>query len=723
MAYRFDAGVARDFGLSAIHDPGFSFRAEALGSTAWAPKAPASAAKSLNMWDADTAVTLGSQSSFAKGPAPAAAVDWSPMAQLEALLPNAPDGFLMRCACDGCMKAAIKALSDGQPHGPQSVDPGDKGTNIPPIGGDDVPDDDSTSFFLNANGGDTIHKALEHPGDHDFFGVVLSAGTNYEFTLTPDDTDGTTGPDLLMNVYDSDGNLVQSMDGGFSGGIENHNFTPSGDGTYYIDVGSYLDAFTGGYTLTVNIDDDPNPNAGTPLDAIDWGGTANRVDTDGVTDGDGNDIIHVYFSQVGETYESSLQPVVVAEGWEQWEKDAAFTAFAQYEHVMNVRYVEVATEAESDFQLVNFATVPNLLGLMHPPGEQYEGSGFFNNQGVGWTEEGLEQGGFGFITLIHEFGHGHGLAHPHDTGGGSTVMNGVEEEPPPSALDYTTGDFGLNNGVYTTMSYNDGWDKDGPNGAAPTNDWGYQGTMMAFDVAVLQQKYGANMTYRTGDNTYKLPQVNEAGTFYSCIWDAGGEDRISAKGQLDSVINLNAATLEYELGGGGWVSWSEGIFGGVTIANGVVIENAQGGKGNDTITGNLAANDLDGGRGDDAIVGGAGADTVKGGRGIDSLTGDGGIDSFAFNDQHTNRHKSDTIHDLEDSDVIDVSGVDADINTVGDQDFVLVGSFSDTAGELIVVVDNENNMTLVMMDNDGDGRSDGTIIIEGKHASYDNFDL
>jgi serralysin len=673
MAYRFDAGLVREFSASSLD----SIYSTALGTTG-----VIGASQPATMFKTASPILLSANSGDL------------------ALSPSAQFGIKGHTIGDGPM------------------------VNIPPIGGDDVPDDDSTTFFLNANEGDTIQKALEHPGDHDFFGVVLTGGTAYELTLTPDDTDPNTGPDLLMNVYDDEGNLVTTLDGGFTGSTENHNFTPAADGTYYIDVGSYLDAFTGGYTLTANINDDPDPNAGTPLDAIDWGGTANRVDTDGVESPNGDDVIHFYFAKTTDgPYESNLAGFVVPQDWQQFEKDAVYSAFEQYDHIINVDYVEVATSAEADFVLISHAFEPNILGSMSPPNEPHEGQAEFNNVGVGWNEAGLEQGAFGYITLIHEFGHGHGLAHPHDTGGGSTVMNGVEEEPPPSALDYTTGDFGLNNGVYTTMSYNDGWDKDGPNGAAPTNDWGYQGTLMAFDVAVLQQKYGANMTYKTGDNTYKLPQVNEAGTFYSCLWDAGGEDRISAKGQLDSVINLNAATLEYEIGGGGWVSWSEGIFGGYTIANGVVIENALGGKGDDAITGNFAANDLNGGKGDDGIEGGDGADVIKGGRGIDSLTGGDGIDTFDFGDQHTNRHKSDTIHDLEDTDVIDVSSVDADINTVGDQDFVLVGSFSDTAGELVVVVDNDLNVTLVMMDNDGDGRSDGTIILEGKHASFDNFDL
>ena len=53
---------------------------------------------------------------------------------------------------------------------------------------------------------------------------------------------------------------------------------------------------------------------------------------------------------------------------------------------------------------------------------------------------------------------------------------------------------------------------------------------------------------------------------------------------------------------GGAISKVDGIFGGLTIANGVVIENAAGGSGNDTLRGNSADNVLDGKAGDDTAV-------------------------------------------------------------------------------------------------------------------------
>ena len=56
----------------------------------------------------------------------------------------------------------------------------------------------------------------------------------------------------------------------------------------------------------------------------------------------------------------------------------------------------------------------------------------------------------------------------------------------------------------------------------------------------------------------------------------------------DARIDLTAATLDYSPTGAGVVSYAQGIFGGYTIANGVVIENAAGSSGNDVLIGNDA---------------------------------------------------------------------------------------------------------------------------------------
>ncbi|MFN0193739.1 MAG: M10 family metallopeptidase C-terminal domain-containing protein, partial [Aestuariivirga sp.] len=219
----------------------------------------------------------------------------------------------------------------------------------------------------------------------------------------------------------------------------------------------------------------------------------------------------------------------------------------------------------------------------------------------------LNAGGFDYITWIHETGHALGLAHPHDNGGTSTIFPGVTAE----FDDY--GDFNMNQGIYTTMTYNDGWLAGaGAHGASTPADYGYQMGMMALDIAALQLMYGANMSYRTGNDSYYIDSTNGTGSGYLCIWDAGGTDTIIGTGAQSVRIDLRAATLGLDANGGGFVSSVTSgptIFAGLTIAAGAVIENARGSTGADTLIGNAANNILNGLGGADAMEGLDGNDT------------------------------------------------------------------------------------------------------------------
>ena len=96
---------------------------------------------------------------------------------------------------------------------------------------------------------------------------------------------------------------------------------------------------------------------------------------------------------------------------------------------------------------------------------------------------------------------------------------------------------------------------------------------------------------------------NAPGTTWQCIWDTGGTDTILYDGKKNATIDLRPASLVFgDPIAGGAISKVDGIFGGLTIANGVVIENAAGGSGNDTIRGNSADNVIDGKAGDDTAV-------------------------------------------------------------------------------------------------------------------------
>ena len=101
---------------------------------------------------------------------------------------------------------------------------------------------------------------------------------------------------------------------------------------------------------------------------------------------------------------------------------------------------------------------------------------------------------------------------------------------------------------------------------------------------MLQERYGVH-AHNTGNNVYTLADIADD-AFYQTIWDTGGTDTIAYGGSRNAQIDLPAATLDYTPTGGGVVSFAHGVWGGYTIANGVVIENATGGSGNDVLLGN-----------------------------------------------------------------------------------------------------------------------------------------
>lgn len=302
--------------------------------------------------------------------------------------------------------------------------------------------------------------------------------------------------------------------------------------------------------------------------------------------------------------------------WTSAEKAAFVSALYTWSRVANVTFTQAPSVASAEIteKLATTSTLYATYGFgtvaVHQTPSVFGSSfGIFSSDGASGDNEyafGAATPGLGSAireTLVHEIGHALGLLHPHDFGLGAVTFPGVT-----GALD--TGDNGLNQTLYTIMSYN----RYGFASAAT----GHAATPMAFDIAAIQYLYGANMSYNAGDNTYSLSSAANA---FSCIWDAGGRDAITYAGSENMTIDLRPATLLNAPGGGGYLSGrrtSEGDqTGGYTIANGVLIENASGGSGHDALVGNTAANRLDGNGGNDVLTGGGGADTLTGGTGND----------------------------------------------------------------------------------------------------------
>jgi Ca2+-binding RTX toxin-like protein len=256
-------------------------------------------------------------------------------------------------------------------------------------------------------------------------------------------------------------------------------------------------------------------------------------------------------------------------------------------------YTGTGSRAGYDFVGQLTTTLPDDVLGQHTLPTTADMVGQFNSTISYFTTASNQAGGLSYLTFVHELGHGIGLLHPHADEPGDNYFPGVGDDA------FSTGDFGLNQGVFTVMTYNDGYAEVG---ISPSADFGWETGPGAFDIAAVQYIYGANMTTATGANVYAIPTLNQAGTGWTAIWDAGGTDTLSAQAsQLDAIINLRPATLLYEEGGGGFVSRNGGVLGGFTIANGVVIENAIGGSGDDLLTGNSANNNLNGGAGWDTV--------------------------------------------------------------------------------------------------------------------------
>ncbi|MFP1631676.1 calcium-binding protein [Zhengella sp. ZM62] len=238
-------------------------------------------------------------------------------------------------------------------------------------------------------------------------------------------------------------------------------------------------------------------------------------------------------------------------------------------------------------------------------------------------------------------------------------------------------------------------------------DVGISGGMVSGGNDVIQGGAGADALFG-GDGYDLLSYVDStAGVQVSLATNtaAGGDAAGDTFSGFENLVGSGHADF---LVGSGGANHINGRAGDDTVA---------GGAGNDTLIGDA---------GDDLLLGNNGNDTLIGGQGRDVLHGGNHADTFvyrALSDSGVLYAGRDRIQDfLSGTDVIDLSALDADTGTAGDQAFTLVGgAFTGAAGQLRIW--EAAGLTFIEGDVDGNGHADFRIELLGTGLGIDAGDF
>jgi serralysin len=300
----------------------------------------------------------------------------------------------------------------------------------------------------------------------------------------------------------------------------------------------------------------------------------------------------------------------------------AWSVSQQFTKVSNLTLTQVDAQAAADVSIAGI-DIPDFGGFAYFPVLPGASAAALQRQGDFWYDSpqtarfaSFAPGQSTWRLIMHELGHSVGLKHGHEAGGVANVA---------MAPDRDSMEFSI-------MTYRKSV------GAAPNDDsfanverFGSAQTLMMYDIAALQQMYGANYNTNAGHTVYSWsPASGEmfidgtpqgapgANRIFMTLWDGNGIDTFD-------LSNYSTA-LQVDLTPGGWSVFDPAQLAQIDLANGAtargnvfnalmfnsdprsLVENAFGGSGNDSLTGNAASNVLSGGAGNDRLDGGAGRD-------------------------------------------------------------------------------------------------------------------
>lgn len=135
------------------------------------------------------------------------------------------------------------------------------------------------------------------------------------------------------------------------------------------------------------------------------------------------------------------------------------------------------------------------------------------------------------------------------------------------------------------------------------------------------------------------------------------------------------------------------------------------------IVGNELNNNIDGDGGNDRIHGGTGNDILRGDEGTDDLWGGAGNDMFYFKrlSDSNQTYGVDIVRDFARSDKIDLSAIDANERSSGNQAFnIIAGNLGTTPGQLKITYDASESITIVTGSVDRDAEAEFIVNLAGK---------
>jgi serralysin len=365
-------------------------------------------------------------------------------------------------------------------------------------------------------------------------------------------------------------------------------------------------------------------------------------------------------------------------------------ALQSWADVANIRFTQAATGGDGHLSMASYsASVGEAAYAYYPSGTSRDGQSWY------WVNDNYQYNAqadvntYGGQTLLHEIGHTLGLAHPGDYNAWDGILSYDDDAA-----------YAEDSRGYSVMSY---WDESSTDQNFAN---AYASAPLMDDIAAIQLLYGANLDTRSGGTIYgfnsnsnreETTATEAHSTLIFSVWDGGGIDTLDFSGySMNQRINLHATSFS-DVGG---------LVGNVSIAQGVTVEKAFGGRGNDYLIGNEVANELKGNEGNDLIAGDGGADKLWGGAGADTFVYVARSDSTAA--------AADRLMDFTTGeDRIDLSALPTD----GGQPIHFTKTLDGTAGA--AVLRDASYGTHLSIDFDGDHSADFAIKILGQAHSSD----